>query len=67
MRISSRLRTILMCAMLEYAAIIGSPMRPEEIVTLLRTMNQPQVTHVVTDDEGDGNDDERDTESETKI
>ena len=53
MRLSSRLRTILMCAMLEYAALVGSPMRPDEIEKLLRTMNRPQVTHVVTDDESD--------------
>lgn len=54
MRVSSRLRTILMYAMLEYAALMGSPMRPEEIQELLRTMNQPRLTHVVPDDEGDG-------------
>ena len=50
MRISSRLRTILVCAMLEYAALVGSPMRPDEIQELLRTMNQPKVAHVVTDE-----------------
>jgi hypothetical protein len=53
MRLSSRLRTILVCAMLEYAAIIGSPVRPDEIQKLLRQMNQPQVTHVIEDDGGD--------------
>jgi hypothetical protein len=37
--------------MLEYAALIGSPMRPDEIQKLLREMNQAQITHVVTDDE----------------
>ena len=51
MRLSSRLRTILMCAMLEYAALMGSPMRPDEIQKILRDMNQPQVTHVIPDDE----------------
>lgn len=53
MRLSSRLRTFLVCAMLEYAALIGSPMRPDEIQKLLRDMNQSQATHVVTDDESD--------------
>ena len=53
MRLSSRLRTILVCAMLEYAALMGSPMRPEEIQKILRDMNKPQVTHVITDDESD--------------
>ena len=50
MPLSSRLRTILMCAMLEYAALMGSPMRPDEIEELLRTMNKPTVAHVVTDE-----------------
>lgn len=53
MRLSSRLRAFLVCAMLEYAALIGSPMRPDEIQKLLREMNRPQITHVVTDDESD--------------
>ena len=53
MRLSSRLRAILTCAMLEYAALMGSPMRPDEIEKLLRTMSQPRLTHVVTDDQGD--------------
>ena len=51
MRLPSRLRTLLVCAMLEYAALIGSPMRPEEIQELMRVMNQPKLVHVVSDDE----------------
>jgi hypothetical protein len=54
MRISQRLRTILMCSMLEYAALMGSPMRPDEIEELLRTMNQPKLAHVITEEKGDG-------------
>lgn len=50
MRLPSRLRTILVCAMLEYAALVGSPMRPDEIEELLRTMNQPKIAHVVTNE-----------------
>jgi len=53
MRVSSRLRTILVCAMLEYAALMGAPMRPEEIKELMHTMNQPKFAHVVTDENGD--------------
>jgi pyridoxal/pyridoxine/pyridoxamine kinase len=53
MRISPRLRTILMCAMLEYAALVGSPMRPDEIEKLLQTMNQPKVSHVMRDENRD--------------
>jgi len=56
MRVPSRLRTILVCAMLEFAALTGVPMRPEEIKSLLRTMNQPTLAHVISDEDnfGDG-------------
>ena len=54
MRLSSRLRTTLMCAILEYAALMGSPMRPDEIEellpddqprsrTLLKTIRRPVI------------------------
>ena len=56
MRVPPRLRTILVCAMLEFAALVGSPMRPEEIEELMRTMNQPKLAHVLRDERrhGDG-------------
>jgi hypothetical protein len=56
MRISARLRTLLVCSMLEYAAMMGSPMRPEEIQELMHQMNQPKLAHVLrdADDSGDG-------------
>ena len=52
----SQLRTILVCAMLEFAALVGVPMRPEEIQELMRQMNQPKLAHVLRDenDSGDG-------------
>ena len=42
--------------MLEYAAMMGSPMRPEEIEELMHRMNQPKLAHVLRDedDSGDG-------------
>ena len=42
--------------MLQYAALVGSPMRPEEIQDLLRAMNRPKLAHVIPDesDPGDG-------------
>ena len=57
MRIPSRLRTILVCSMLEFAVLFGLPMRPEEIEKLMRTMNQPTLAHVIPDENehGDGN------------
>ena len=56
MRLHPRLRTLLVCSMLEYAALMGSPMRPEEIEELMRQMNQPKLAHVLRDedDSGDG-------------
>ena len=56
MRVPFRLRTMLVCAMLEYAALMGAPMRPDEIVKLMRQMNQPKLAHVLRDenDSGDG-------------
>ena len=42
--------------MLEFAALAGVPMRPEEIEELMRQMNQPKLAHVLRDedDSGDG-------------
>ena len=56
MRVLPRLRTILVCAMLEFAALAGVPMRPEEIEELMRQMNQPKLAHVLRDESerGDG-------------
>ena len=56
MRVPQRLRTILVCTMLEFAALAGVPMRPEEIEELMRQMNQPKLAHVIPDESehGDG-------------
>ena len=56
MHIPSRLRTIFVCSMLEFAVLFGLPMRPEEIEKLMRTMNQPTLAHVLPDEDerGDG-------------
>ncbi len=56
MRLSTRLRTLLVCAMLEYAAMIGSPMRPEEIQELMRQMNQPTLAHTLREENDSGDD-----------
>ena len=58
MRVSSRLRTLLVCFMLEYAAMMGSPMRPEEIEDLMHQMNQPKLAHVLRDEDDSGDDPE---------
>ena len=33
--------------MLEFAALLGLPMRPEEIEELMRTLNQPRVARTI--------------------
>jgi hypothetical protein len=33
--------------MLEFAALLGMPMRPEEIDDLMQTMNQPKLAHTI--------------------
>ncbi|MEZ5317862.1 MAG: hypothetical protein R2752_10715 [Vicinamibacterales bacterium] len=51
-----RLRTLAVCLVLEAGALLGSPMRVEELEDLLRSLNQPRVAR--TDPEaresGDG-------------
>jgi hypothetical protein len=42
------------CAVLEWSALVGVPMRPEEIVDLMQTMNAPRVTHTNPDDDDQG-------------
>jgi hypothetical protein len=37
------LRTLLCCVVLECGALAGVPMRPEEIVELMRTLNSPKI------------------------
>lgn len=51
-----RLRTIFLCAALQFAVLTGVPMRPEEIRELMQTMNQPKVAHTLPEEKqpGDG-------------
>ena len=55
-----RLRTALVCTMLEAGVMLGMPMRPQEILELLHTMNQPKVAQVLREEheKGDGDDGE---------
>jgi hypothetical protein len=56
MTVAQRLRTLFVCAMLEFASLSGMPMRPEQIEELTRTMNRPKLAHVLPDEsaKGDG-------------
>ena len=51
MTFKRRLRMILLCCTLEMGALMGVPMRPEEIEELLRNMNQPKVVRRSDDSE----------------
>jgi hypothetical protein len=54
--VRKRLRTVLVCAVLEFGAMVGLPMRPGEIEALMQTMNQPKVTHTLPDESENGDD-----------
>jgi len=56
MTLRQRLRTIAVCAMLEFAALTGMSMRPEEVQKLMQTMHRPKLAHVIPDENehGDG-------------
>ena len=47
---------VAVCTLLEYAALAGSLMRPEEVQKLMRQLYQPQLAHVLPTDEDDGED-----------
>lgn len=56
MSVKHRLRTLTCCAMLEAAALMGMPMRPEHVQDLMRSLNQPKIacTHPDESDRGEG-------------
>lgn len=47
-----KLRKLLLCAVLEMGALMGAPMRPEEIDNLMRIVRQDPPHYAVS---GDGN------------
>jgi len=57
MSLQNRLRSVMVCLVLEFGALIGMPMRPEEIKELMQTLNQPKVAHTTPADEDKGDDD----------
>jgi len=54
--LKGRLRTLLVCALLQVGALQGAPMRAEQIQELMRQLNQPKLIHVLPreNDDGDG-------------
>jgi len=56
MSLTTRLRTIVLCAALELGVLSGVPMRPEEIRALMNQINQPKLAHVLPTEEEGGDD-----------
>ena len=56
MSLTTRLRTIFMCAALELGVLSGVPMRPEEVRSLMNQINQPKLAHVLPTDDQSGDD-----------
>jgi hypothetical protein len=54
--LKERLRVVLACAALEFAVLIGAPMRPDQIQELMHQMNQPTIAHVLREDDDAGDD-----------
>ena len=49
-----KLRTVLLCAALEFGVLSGAPVRPEEIRALMQQLNQPRLAHTLPEKEDDG-------------
>jgi hypothetical protein len=54
MTVPQRLRGLFVCAMLEFAALTGMPMRPEQIEELMQTMNRPKLAHEMPEESTKG-------------
>ena len=52
MSIPSRLRKLLLCCVLQLGVLAGTPMRPEQIEELLRTMRQTKVVRTLDERTG---------------
>jgi len=49
-----RLRTLFVCAFLEFGALMGVPRRPEQIQDLMQTLNVPRIAQTNPDRTDDG-------------
>jgi hypothetical protein len=57
MSMRKRLRTLLVCLMLQFGLLFGIPMRPHEIHELMQALNQPRIVHTRPEEneQGDAN------------
>ena len=54
MSLKNCLGKILLLSVLEFGALCGAPIRPDEIEKIMKMSSQPAVTHVVRNEDGDG-------------
>ena len=54
MSIKQRLRTLLCCVVLEFGALSGVPMQPEQIRELMHMLNVPKLAQTNPDRSDDG-------------
>ena len=54
MSLRKRLRVLLVCAALEFAAFSGMPMRADEIEELMRQVNRPRLAHALPANRDEG-------------
>ena len=57
MSLRQRLRVLVACAALEVGVLMGVPMRPDQIQSLMQQMNQPVLAHVLPSEDESGDDD----------
>jgi hypothetical protein len=53
-RLTPAVRTLLCCAILEFGALVGIPMRPEQIGELMHSLNQPKIAETNPERTNDG-------------
>jgi hypothetical protein len=54
--LKKRLRTLLVCALLQVGALQGAPMRPEQIEELMQQLNQAKLAHLLPSENDNGDD-----------
>lgn len=54
MSLKRRLRSLACCGILEFAALLGMPMRPEQVEELMRTLNEAKIAHVLPSEDARG-------------
>ncbi len=57
MSLKKRLRTLVVCALLECGVLVGGPVRPEQIKELMERLNKPKLAHVLPGENDRGDDD----------